>query len=44
MRAGVQAVFEQFLQSRRGALDDFSRGDLVDQKVGQHLNNGHGKL
>src|SRR5258706_102296 len=44
VRAGVEAVFEQFLQRGRRPLDNFSRGDLVDQKVGQHANGGHGKL
>ncbi len=33
-RAGVEAVFEQFLECRRGALDNFAGGDLVDQKIG----------
>ncbi len=44
MRAGVEAVFEQFLQGGGGPLDDFAGGDLVDQKIRQHANIGHGKL
>ena len=34
-RAGVEAVFEQFLEGGGGALDDFAGGDLADQQFGQ---------
>jgi len=33
--AGVQGVFQQFLQHGGGAFDDFARGDLADEDVGQ---------
>ena len=34
-RPGVERVFDQFLQRRRRAFDDFAGGDLVDEGVGQ---------
>ena len=34
--AGVEAVFQQFLQRGSGAFNDFARGDLVDQEFGQN--------
>ena len=30
-RAGIQRVFDQFLDHRRGPFDHFAGGDLVDQ-------------
>ena len=40
--ARVQAVLQQFLERGGGAVDDFSRGDLVDEKLGEYANGGHG--
>ncbi len=34
-RAGVDRIFDEFLERRRRALDDFAGGDLVDEVVGQ---------
>ena len=36
--ACVERILEQFLDDRRGALDDFTGGDLADQLIGQRLN------
>jgi hypothetical protein len=33
-RAGVETVLEQLLQCRSRTLDDFTRGDLIDQELG----------
>jgi hypothetical protein len=33
--AGVDGVFQQLLDHRRGSFDDFTRGDLADQRVRQ---------
>ncbi len=33
--AGVECVFDQFLDHRCGPLDDFAGSDLVDQNLGQ---------
>ena len=41
--AGVEAVFDQFLDDRRRALDDFAGGDLADQVVGQQSNRRGGE-
>src|SRR6185437_15008318 len=40
--AGVQAVFDQFLDHRSGALDHLTGGDLVYQVVGKN-SDGHGR-
>ncbi len=39
-RAGVEAVFQQFLQHGCRALYDLAGGDLIDQ-LGWQLRNGH---
>jgi len=39
--AGVKAVLDQLLDHRRGALDDFAGGDLVDQFRGKRANGCH---
>jgi hypothetical protein len=41
LRAGIDRVFDQFLDHRRRALDDFAGGDLIDEGVGK-LADGHG--
>ena len=33
--AGVQGVLDQFLDHRGRALNNFPRGDLIDQRIGQ---------
>ena len=33
--AGIDRVFQQFLDHRRGSLDHFACGDLTHQMVGQ---------
>ena len=43
-RAGVEAVFEQFLERRGGPFDDFAGGDLVDQQIGQDMYCRHTRL
>ncbi len=35
LRAGVEAVFNQFLDHGSRAIDHFAGGDLVDQVVGE---------
>jgi hypothetical protein len=40
-RAGVDGVFEQFLDDARRPFDDFARGDLGDDGRGQLLDTGH---
>ena len=40
-RAGIDAVFDEFLHHRRRALDDFAGRDLVDQ-LGRQRTDGHG--
>jgi hypothetical protein len=37
LAAGVERVFEQFLEHRSGSFDDFAGGDLADQQVGNTL-------
>jgi hypothetical protein len=32
---GVQAVFDEFLQDRGGALDDLARGDAANDVLGK---------
>ena len=44
MRAGVEAVLQQFLEGRGRPLHYLARGDLVDQQVRQNANRSHGKL
>ena len=39
---GIQAVFQQFLEYRGGALDDFAGGNLADQQVGKKVDRGRG--
>src|SRR3954453_5342230 len=39
--AGIEAVFQQLFECGRRAVDDFPRGDLIDEQVRQTLN-GHG--
>ncbi len=39
--AGVDGVFDQFLDHARGALDHFAGGDAVDDLFGE-LADGHG--
>ena len=34
LRAGIEAVFQQFFQCGCGALNDFARGDLIDEEFG----------
>ena len=43
-RAGVDAVFQQFLEHRSGPLDDLARGDLADQKVRQDADGSHASI
>ena len=40
-RAGVEGVFEKFLDHRRRPLDHFSGGDLVGDLVGKNANAAH---
>lgn len=40
--SGVEAGFEQLLEHRGGALDDFAGGDLVDQDFGEAVDRRHG--
>ena len=40
-RAGIEAVFHQFLERRGGAVDDFSRGDLVHEELGKGAYTAH---
>ena len=42
LRAGVDAVLEQFFDDRGGALDDFASGDLARQGVRHELDARHG--
>lgn len=42
-RAGVQAVFQHFLQRGGGAFHHLAGGDLVDEVVGQALDACHGR-
>jgi hypothetical protein len=37
-RAGIDTVFQQFLQGRRGALDHLAGGDLRNQQIGKNVN------
>src|SRR6185369_8122498 len=39
--AGVEAVFDQFLERSRGAVDHFPGGDLVDEELGKSANRAH---
>ncbi len=41
-RAGVQAVLDQLFDDRGGALNDFARGDLVDELVGKDADRHRG--
>ena len=41
-RTRVEAVFQQLLEDRRRPFDDFARGDLADQQLGQDPNVAHG--
>ncbi len=34
-RAGIQCVLDQFLDHGRGTFNDFARGDLVDEGIGE---------
>ena len=43
-RARVEAVLEQLLQRGGRSIDDFARGDLVGEKLGQHLDRRHAEL
>ena len=38
--AGVEAVFDQFLDDRSRPFDHFSGGDPADHVAGKHLNGG----
>jgi hypothetical protein len=40
-RAGVDAVLDEFLERRRRSIDDFARGDLADEQIGQYLDGRH---
>ena len=40
-RAGIERVFQQFLDHRRGPLHHFARGDLVGNLVGKNANAAH---
>jgi hypothetical protein len=42
--ACIQAVFQQLLERCGGAVDDFARGDLIDQQLGQALNRHDGAI
>ena len=42
LTAGVEGVFEQFLEYRRGALDDFAGRNLADQQVGKKVDRRRG--
>jgi hypothetical protein len=42
--ARVETVLEELLQRRRGPIDDFAGGDLVDEKLGQHFDRRHAEL
>ena len=44
LRAGIDGVFDQFLERRRRALDHFTRGDAVDEALGQAANSRHCSL
>ena len=35
LAAGIEAVFQQFLEHRGGAFDHFAGGNLADQEVGE---------
>ena len=35
LRAGIQRVFNQFLDHRGGAFNDFAGGNLVDENFGE---------
>ena len=39
--AGVEAVFDKFLDDGGGALDDLASGDLIGDAVGQDVDPGH---
>jgi hypothetical protein len=40
-RAGVDAVFQQFLEHRRGPLDDLAGRYLAHEEMRQNANGGH---
>ena len=40
-RMRIEGIFQQLLQRRRGSLDDFTGGDLVDQQVRQRADRSH---
>ena len=40
--AGVEGVFEEFLDDGGGAFDDFAGGDLVRHEVGEDADAAHG--
>jgi hypothetical protein len=40
-RLRIEAVLEQLLQRRRGALDHLAGGDLVDQRISEQPYRGH---
>jgi hypothetical protein len=40
--AGVERVLDELLDDRRGPLDDFTGGDLVDEVVVEYAD-GHGR-
>ena len=35
-RSGVECIFNQFFDDRGGALDNFSRGDLIGERIGEN--------
>ena len=41
-RTGVETVLDEFLHHRRGPLDDFTGGDLVDEFLRELTNVRHG--
>src|SRR5262249_6446318 len=41
-RCRVQAVLEELLEHRGGAVDNLARRDLADQRIGQQAYGGHG--
>jgi len=39
--AGVETVLEKLFQCRRGPLDDFAGGDLIDEQIRERVNRVH---
>ena len=44
LAAGIEAVFEQFLENGGGSFDHFASGNLADQQVGEAGDGRHRRI